>query len=83
MLAAELSIKKLIDVITPTAQAQSIQLSLVNKDGVSLFPPCVRIDVVSIENWNEGIEKTDMGYSIRIKDTGYKKPYQAEKPKMK
>ncbi|MEN8211824.1 MAG: diguanylate cyclase [Thermodesulfobacteriota bacterium] len=38
MLAAELSIKKLIDVITPTTQAQSIQLSLVNKDGVSLFP---------------------------------------------
>lgn len=66
MLAAELSIKKLIDVITPTAQAQSIQLSLVNKDGVSLFPKPADF------NSNIAVHKMFKDFSIYINTQGTK-----------
>lgn len=66
MLAAELSIKKLIDVITPTAQAQSTQLSLVNKDGVSLFPKPADF------NSSIAVNKMSKDFSIYINTHGTK-----------
>jgi len=66
MLTAELSIKKLIDVITPSVPAQSIQLSLVNKDGVSFFPKHEDF------NANTAVHKMSKDFSIYINTNGTK-----------
>jgi len=66
VLAVELSIDKLIDVISPVTHEKSILLSLVNKNGVTLFSQSTAFDA------NRAIHKLSEECSIYINAHGTK-----------